>query len=222
MPVADRRCYDPARTPVWVATIPLRPGRGPADAGKEERMVSIGALWLPILLSAVAVFVASSLSHMVLKLHRKDYRPLANQDEAMAVLRAGAPEPGTYFFPYCADPKEAATPEMQERFKQGPVGMMNILPSGPPAMGKNLGLWFLYTVIVGVFVAYLGGRTLAPGAEYLAVFRFAGTVAFLPYVVAGMVDSIWKAQPWATTCRHMIDGTVYSLLTAGFFGWLWP
>ncbi len=185
-------------------------------------MVSIGSLWLPIVLSAVAVFVASSLSHMVLKLHQKDYNRLPNEDEAMAALRNGSPAPGTYFFPHCADYKEMETPEVKEKFQQGPVGFMTIMPSGLPTMGKSLGLWFLYTLIVGVFVAYLAGRTLEAGADYLIVFRFAGTIAFLPYVVANMVDSIWKAQPWGTTLRHSIDGVVYSLLTAGFFGWLWP
>lgn len=185
-------------------------------------MVSITALWLPILLSAVAVFIASSLSHMVLKLHRKDYAGLDNESETLAALRAAGVRPGTYAFPYCGDTKEMGSPEMLEKYKQGPVGFMNIMPSAPPAMGKFLGLWFLYCIIVGIFVAYLTGRTVNAGTDYLAVFRVAGTTAFLAYGVAEIVDSVWKGQPWGTTIRHMMDGLVYSLLTAGVFGWLWP
>ena len=36
-------------------------------------MVGLAALWLPILLSAVIVFVASSLIHMVSGWHKSDY-----------------------------------------------------------------------------------------------------------------------------------------------------
>ncbi len=114
------------------------------------------------------------------------------------------------------------SPEMIAKYTEGPVGFMNVMPSGPPAMGKSLGLWFVYCLIVSVFVAYLTGRTVGDGSEYLAVFRVAGATAFLAYGVANIVDSIWKAQDWGTTLRHMLDGLFYSLVTAGVFGWLWP
>lgn len=185
-------------------------------------MISITALWMPILLSAIAVFLASSLSHMVLKLHRNDYSRLPDEDQTLAALRQAGVGPGTYAFPHCEDTKEMGSPEMMKKYEQGPVGLMNIMPNGAPAMGKYLGLWFVYTIIVGIFVAYLAGRTLAAGADYLAVFRVAGASSFLAYGVANFVDSVWKAQPWGTTARHAFDGLVYSLLTAGIFGWLWP
>ena len=186
-------------------------------------MVSITALWMPILLSAVAVFIVSSLSHMVLQLHKKDYKGLANEDEAMAALRNAGVQPGnTYVFPYCADMKEMGSPEMVAKMNQGPVGFMNIMPNGPMNMGKHLGQWFVYCVVVGIFVAYLAGHTLSAGADYLSVFRVAGTTALMAYFLAEPVRSMWKAQPWGTTARHMIDGLAYSLVTAGVFGWLWP
>lgn len=78
------------------------------------------------------------------------------------------------------------------------------------------------SVVVSFFAAYLASRTLDPGADYLAVFRVVGTTAFLAYSMAHMSDSIWKGQKWSTTIKHMIDGLVYALLTAGCFGWLWP
>ena len=52
-------------------------------------MVSISALWLPILLSAVIVFVASSIIHMVLPVHRGDYRKLPEEDR-VRVLQTSA------------------------------------------------------------------------------------------------------------------------------------
>ena len=111
---------------------------------------------------------------------------------------------------------------MVEKFKQGPVGFINVKPSGPPAMGKYLGTWFAFCVVIGIFCAYVASRTLGPGTEYLMVFRITGTVAFVAYGVSSVSESIWKAQQWSTTGRFLVDGLVYSLLTGGVFGWLWP
>jgi hypothetical protein len=114
------------------------------------------------------------------------------------------------------------SPAIVEKQKQGPVGMLTVFPSGPPAMPKYLATWFVYTVIVGFFTAYLTGRTVASGAHYLAVFRVAGTAAFMAYGLGTLVNSIWKGQPWGTTIKEVIDGLIYGSLTAGTFGWLWP
>jgi len=185
-------------------------------------MVPITALWLPILLSAVIVFVASSIMHIALPIHKSDYRKLPDEEKVMDALRATGATPGRlYFFPFTTH-KEMKSPEVVEKFKRGPIGLLTILPSGPPAIGKNLVQWFIYCLVVGVFVAYLTGRTLGPGTHYLAVFRVAGTTAFLGYALALIQDSIWKGQTWGITFKHLFDGLVYGLLTAGTFGWLWP
>ena len=185
-------------------------------------MVSLPALWLPIVLSAVIVFIASSIIHMVLPIHKSDYRKLPDEEKVMEALRSVGVTPGpAYHFPHCTH-KEMKSPEMTEKFKKGPVGFLTLLPSGPVNMGKFLGLWFLYCLLVAVFTAYLTGRTVAPGTVYLAVFRVAGTVAFMGYGLGHFVDSVWKGQTWGVTFKHMFDGLVYALLTAGTFGWLWP
>jgi hypothetical protein len=183
-------------------------------------MVSIPELWLPIVLSAVVVFVVSALLHMVLTFHRRDYRQLPDEAAKIGALRGTAP--GYYVFPYCKAPKEMGSAEMQEKYKQGPVGLLTVLPSGAPTMGKHLVLWFVFCLIVGVFVAYLTGRAVGPGTEYLTIFRFAGTIAFVAYGVGEIPNSIWRGVPWGNTIRALIDGLIYSLLTAGIFGWLWP
>ena len=185
-------------------------------------MVSITALWLPILLSSVFVFVASSIFHMLLPFHRSDYRKLPDEDRVLDALRTAGVTPGPiYIFPHC-DHKNMKSPETVEKFKRGPVGLMQVRPSGAPAMGKFLVQWFVYCIVVGIFVAYLTGRTLPPGTFYLQVFRVAGCTAFLAYSVALIQESIWKGQTWGVTIKHIIDGLIYALLTAGTFGWLWP
>ena len=185
-------------------------------------MVSLTSLWLPILLSAVAVFLASWLVHVVLTYHKADVRALPNEDQVMTAVRAGNVAPGVYVYPYCANPKEMQAPAMVEKYTKGPVGIITALRNGPPEMGSTLVQWFVYTVAVGVFVAYVATRTIAFGAEYLGVFRIAGTIAFLTYAGAEAQSSIWRGQPWGTTLRNSVDGLVYGLLTAGFFAWLWP
>jgi hypothetical protein len=159
--------------------------------------------------------------HMVLPYHRSDYQKLPDEDKVMATMRAAGLTPGTYHFPHCSH-KDMKNPEVVAKQKQGPVGLLTVIPSGPPNMPKYLSLWFVYSLLVSLFVAYLAGRTLASGTDYLQVFRVAGTAAFMSYGLANFADSVWKGQPWSTTLKHMFDGLVYALLTAGVFGWLWP
>jgi len=183
-------------------------------------MVALMSLWLPILLSAVIVFAASSVMHIVLTYHRKDFSQLPNEDRVADALRGTAP--GMYMLPWSASMKDMNTPAMVEKFKRGPIGMVMLRLPGPPGFGKNLVQWFVFSIVVGVFVAYVCGHTIPPGAPYLPVFRVAGTVAFLGYVGAEATKTIWGGQPWGTTVKNYIDGLVYALLTAGVFGWLWP
>jgi len=185
-------------------------------------MVPLTSLWLPILLSAVAVFFASAIIHMVLKYHQSDYSPMSGEENVLAAMRAEKVSPGYYFLPHCPDMKGLEEPEMKAKFDQGPVVLATVMPSGIPSMGKPLGLWFVFCLVVGVFVAYLTGLTLAPGTDYMRVFRITSTVAFLGYAGSTATESIWKGQPWSNSLKHMLDGLIYSLLTGGFFGWLWP
>jgi hypothetical protein len=184
-------------------------------------MVSLAALWLPIVLSAVIVFIVSSIMHTVLTYHRGDYGKLPDEDKVLAALRSAGPKPGLYIFPFCTH-KEMKLPATIEKYKVGPVGRISVLPSGPPALPKFLVKWFIYCLLIGFFVAYLTAHTVAPGARYLAVFRVAGTAAFLAYGLGHLSDGIWKGETWSATLKEVFDGLVYGLLTAGTFGWLWP
>jgi hypothetical protein len=184
-------------------------------------MVPLSALWLPIVLSAVIIFFASFVMHMVLTYHRSNYHQLPDEDKVSSTLRAANLQRGTYVFPFCT-PKEMKSPAAQEKYKQGPVGLLTIMPPGPPAMPKFLGLWFAYTFLVSFFVAYLTAHTVAPGSSYLAVFRVVGTAAFLAYGLGALPSGIWKGQAGSVTGKEVIDGLIYALLTAGTFGWLWP
>jgi hypothetical protein len=185
-------------------------------------MVPISSLLIPIFLSAVIVFITSSITHIVLSYHRNEYKKHPDEDGLSAAMRKTNVPPGFYAFPYSSGPKEMKSPEIQEKFKQGPVALLTVFPNGQPAMGKSLTFWFLYCVLIGIFVAYLTGRTTGPGAAYISVFRLAGTIAFLGYGVGHILNSIWMGQQWSATIKHLFDGLLYGLLTGGVFGWLWP
>ncbi len=185
-------------------------------------MTGLSALWLPILLSAVFVFVASSLIHMASPWHKSDYPKMPNEDRVMDALRPLAIPPGDYFVPRPSGRDEMRSPAFAEKMKKGPVIVMTVIPSGPTSMARNLVLWFLYTAVVGLFAAYISGRALPPGTPYLRVFRFAGATAFIGYSAALWQMSIWYRRAWTTTIKATVDGLIYALLTAGTFGWLWP
>jgi hypothetical protein len=185
-------------------------------------MVSLGELWLPILLSAVVVFVVSSVIHMVVKWHNNDWGSVPNEADVMGAMRSAGVKPGQYFFPNCQDFKDMATPEMQEKYNAGPVGFMTVLPDGVPGMGKSLILWFLYSLLISAIAGYVGTLALSHGAGYGDVFRVVGTAGVLGYAVSCITDSIWKGVSWTATLKFVIDGVLYGLATAGTFAWLWP
>ena len=185
-------------------------------------MTGIAALWLPILLSSVLVFVASSIIHMLLSWHKDDFAKVPDEEKLRAALRPLAIPPGDYCVPRPASTDDMKSPEFVEKQKQGPVMVFTVIPNGPMVMGKYLVQWFLYSVVIGILAAYVAGSALPPGAPYLRVFQLAGATAFIAYSAALWPMSIWYHRAWSTTIKSTIDGLIYAFLTAGTFGWLWP
>jgi hypothetical protein len=179
-------------------------------------------LWMPIILSAVLVFAASALIHMVLKWHNSDYRKLANEDAVRAAIRAGNPAPGQYVVPHCPGMKEMQTPEAQQKFVEGPVGFVTLVRNGPPRMGGTLALWFLFTLAIGVIAAYIAARALPTGATFGQVFRVVGTLSCLAYAGGAVPAGIWMGKPWSGVAKEIVDGLIYGALTGAVFAWLWP
>ena len=186
-------------------------------------MVPALSLWLPILLSAVLVFVASSVIHMFLNWHRNDFSAVPDEDGVMDALRGFNIPPGNYLIPRAESMEVMKSKEFQAKAERGPCAFITVLrPGDPSAMGKQFAQWFVYCVIVGLFAAYVTGQALGPGAGYMAVFKVASTTAFMGYAFAHAQDAIWMSQGWAATARSMFDGLIYGLVTGGTLGWLWP
>jgi hypothetical protein len=185
-------------------------------------MVPIVSLWLPILLSSVFVFILSSLVHMLFGYHANDYLKLPDEDAFADALRKFNVPPGSYVLPRASNMKEMGSPEFQEKVKKGPRAILTIRADANPSMVPYMLKWFLSTIVIGIFAAYVAGRALGTGAQYLSVFRFVGVTAFACYAVGGWQESIWYSRSWATTLKNTFDGLLYALVTAGTFGWLWP
>ncbi len=184
-------------------------------------MVTLDMLWLPILVATVLVFAASNLVWMVLPHHKKDTRRLPDEAAALEVLGKQGLAPGLYRFPW-AEMSEMKNPEVAAKLARGPVGLLTVTPSGPYNMGKAMGAWVAYLVVMGVLVACIATRLVPPGAPYVSVFRRVGALAILAYTAGNLPNAIWWGKPWRNTCLEVVDGVVYGLLTAGAFGWLWP
>ena len=186
-------------------------------------MNALLALWLPILLSAVVVFVISSLIHMVLQWHASDYSSLANEDAVRAAIRAGQPAPGRYVMPHCKDMKDMGSEVMKQKYAEGPVGHITILPNGAHNMGKYLGLWLLLCLLVSAVAAGLAARVY--GLDHTPVggaAKLAGAVSFIAYGFGTLQESIWMGRPWKASAINLLDATLYALGTWAVFLWLWP
>jgi len=185
-------------------------------------MVTLASLWIPIVLSALIVFAASSVIHMAPLWHRSDYPKMPREAEALEALRPLEIPPGDYFIPRAEGMKEMHTREFKEKLNKGPVAVVTVMPNGQIHMGRNLVQWFVFVIVVGVLSAYIAGRALAPGTPYLKVFQIVGASAFMGYALALCEMSIWYRRSWGLTLKSAFDGLIYAALTAGTFGWLWP
>ena len=180
--------------------------------------MGIAALWMPILASAVLVFIASALIWTVLPWHKSDFKKTSDEEAVRAALSGNSP--GYYMLPYCTDPAELKNPEIAKKYVDGPQAFITIIPNGMPEMGSKLTMSFLNNLFVGMLCAYFVSRTAAPDADYLAIFRIAGTTAFIAYGIAYFQDSIWFGRPWSITAKNLFDALIYGMLTGGAFGWL--
>ncbi len=184
-------------------------------------MVSLAALWLPILVAAVVVFIAGFIMNMVLPHHRTDFAKIPDEDGFCEAVRSQGLGQGQYRFPHATTGAEMKDPAYQEKVNAGPVGILIIGPTGN-TLPKQLIQHFIYVLIISLIAGYMGSACLPAGVDYLKVFQVVGCAAFLGYSGALMLNGIWFHMTWSSTWKHALDGLVYGLLTAGVFGWLWP
>ena len=185
-------------------------------------MQTILGLWLPILVSSVLVFVASSLIWNVFGAHKWHILGMPDEAAAREALTKQALAPGMYAIPYSSSPAAMKDPAFQEKLAKGPVAVITVRKPGLPNMGSFLGCWFLYLLFVSYAVALACGQSLHRAAPPLVIFKLAGIVAFAGYSFAQIPNAIWWGRPWKSAFKEVADGLVYALMTAATFAWLWP
>lgn len=185
-------------------------------------MMPFGSLWLPVVVSAVAVWLASAVVWMVLPHHRNDFQGLSNEDDLRATLRKGTVRPGQYVVPHVADRKRMKEPDVQKRWTEGPNAILTVLPSGLPNLARQLTAYFAFCVVASFITAYIARHTMSHGTATATVFRMTATVAIAMYATARIPDAIFMGVPWGTTWRNVADGVAYGLITGAAFALLWP
>jgi hypothetical protein len=183
-------------------------------------MVSLAALWLPILLSAVLVFVVSSIIHMATRWHANDFERVTAEDALMDALRPFNLPPGDYAAPMPESTAHMSSPEFKAKQSRGPNFLLTVF--GESSIPRNLVKWFVYSIVVATIAAYVASVALPAGAAYPTVFRVTSTVALAGYVLALWQSWIWYSRGLGYMVRTSIDGLIYALLTGGVFGGLWP
>ena len=185
-------------------------------------MVSFAQIWLPLLVAAVLVFVASSIIHMVFKWHNSEYLKLGNEDEIRQAIRKAGAAPGQYVLPYCADMKDLQAPDMQRKFVEGPVGILLLRRNGAPNIGPSLAQWFGLNLLVAAAAAHLAAASLPIGANVHRVFHATAMVTFVAYACGAISDGVWKGYPWRSVAKDLLDALIYGIVSGLVFAWLWP
>jgi len=185
----------------------------------DQPFVTLGALLHPIGLSAFLVFLTSAVCWLLLPHHRSDVQPLPDEPAALEALGRQGLRPGVYRFPFAGAPEDR---EFLDKLATGPSGLLVVTRPRALSVGWALGFSILHFLAVSIVVAYVAGRTLAPGAAALAVFRVTGTIAVLAYTAGLVPESLWWGRPWRNTLRAVADGVAFGLVTGLVFAGLWP
>ncbi len=184
-------------------------------------MTPIMSLLLPIVLSAVAVFVLTMILHMT-PWHRRDYLRLPDEDGVMQALRPFNIPPNDYLTPHPGSGDYMKSPEYDAKRDAGPVMVLTVVPLGPWKIGRMMGLWFLFTIVVAAIVACVVGTIVPPGGHTHTVFHDVAVITFLSYAMGAVPLSIWYARKWSTTLRTAVDALLYALASGGIFAMMWP
>lgn len=183
-------------------------------------MATFMHLWLPIILSAAAVWFFSAMAWMMLPHHKDEFTGLPDEDSVMNYIRTLGLAPGKYGFPHCAGHAAAKDPKFIEKWKTGPAGSLHIWPQ--ISMGKNMVLSFVTYLVASILIAYLGAVAIAPGASFAHVFRVLGTAGVLTYTIAALPGAIWFCASRSSIIAGLFDGVVQGLITGAIFAALWP
>lgn len=177
-------------------------------------------LWLPILLSAAAVWVVSTIVGMALPHHKQDWINLPDEDGFMDYLRRSGIKPGNYLFPDFRTSEALKSEKVEKALQDGPVGHLSVWQP-PVTMGDKMIATFFVHLVVSLLIAYLTRVALPGPAPFAKVFQIAATAGILAYCFSFIPNAIWWGSYKRTIVASVIDGIVYGCITGAIFAWFW-
>lgn len=164
----------------------------------------------------IVIFVWSAISHIVLPLGEVGIKDLPNEEMVVTAMRANITDPGFYFFPgmglsagMSKEEKQASMQRWQEKYRQGPNGILIYHPQGQdPMMAKGLLIELLSNIAGALVAAYLLAKAV------VGIASFGGKVLFV--LLLGLFASLaidisywnWYGFPGSYTLVQIIDQVV--------------
>jgi hypothetical protein len=179
-------------------------------------------LWLPTLLSAVAVFILSSIIHMVVPWHRNDYTKFPDEAGVLDALRAFNLASGEYMAPRPASRADMGSPEFAEKVKRGPLVILNVASGDSVSLARPLILWLVYVIVVSAMAGHIAYPRHDLQVDSRSIFHTVALTSLLAYAGALWQQTIWFRKPWLTSLKSTFDGLIYAVVTGLIFVYFWP
>jgi len=177
-------------------------------------------LWLPIVVSAAAVWVASAVVWMALPHHKKDWKAMPDEAAFYRAFDTLKIPPGNYGFPECKNKAQRSDPEVKRRWEAGEMGLLSVW--GKVNMGRNMVVTFIVYLAISLFVGYIGKHGVKPNASFSEAFQVLGTAGVLAYAFGHIPQGVWFAQYPRAILMCVLDGIAYGLITGAIFAAMWP
>src|SRR5689334_12020524 len=97
-------------------------------------MVGLSGLWIPIVVSAVFVFIVSSIIHMGPFWHKTDFSTVPNEDALRKAVGPMNIPAGDYLVPRPASMDDMKTDAYKNKLKEGPILIMTVKQPGGMSM----------------------------------------------------------------------------------------
>ncbi len=181
-------------------------------------MEFLTALWLPIIIISVVLFVASFVAWVILPHHFGDWKKLEKEQEFMDAVSGLNLPPGNYMYPMTHAKAEQNSDEFRERYMKGPRGVLSTWEV--PNMGVNLGLTLVFFLVTTAIIAYITYAALGPGSDmFMKVLQIAGAIGVLTHASSGVLNAIWFKR---RVIMDVVDGVVYGIIIGLIFALMWP
>jgi len=167
-------------------------------------------VFLAGVLGGIAMFIWTSIAHMLLPLGEAGIREIPNEQAVLGTMQSSiGDKTGLYIFPGLGvgpgatrAQKNEAMKGLRERYAKNPSGILMYHPSGRAlAMGRWLGIEFVTELLESILVVFLLAQT--------HLVSFGGRVGFV--IIAGILAAIatnvsywnWYGFPCVYTVSYM-------------------